>query len=207
MSHRPPRARTTTVSAPTLTPFARRNAGGTASKHTTCLCSAATSSVRRTTSVASSCTTSRRTRTGTGRQTAYDRPPCTPASTTLLTGADNDVSRRFLPVRMNHHMPQSDIPCTRGDAYGNETALFLQEAGFNQWPEIRNSHSTLGKRCSINMMKATAATLDFVAPYPVFFEEKVHWPMNGDDHRYFIERRSQALRRSQLRCQGLAGPR
>ncbi|MCJ1382555.1 hypothetical protein MMC17_005668 [Xylographa soralifera] len=117
-----------------------------------------------------------------------------PSIDDLLSEKLDDASGCFLPVCMSLHMPPEaisknnhEVPCTCGDAYGNETAVFLQDAGFEQWSEIKDSREALGHRCFENMMRTSKATRDPIAQYLTFCEEKVHWPVNNDGHKWFFD--------------------
>ncbi|MCJ1292809.1 hypothetical protein MMC34_004362 [Xylographa carneopallida] len=117
-----------------------------------------------------------------------------PSVDDLLTNELTDTSGCFLPVCMDLHTPPEaisssnhDVPCTCGDAYGNETAAFLQDAGFDQWSEIKDSREALGHRCFDNMLRTSKATRNPITQYLTFCGEKVHWPVNNDGQTWFFD--------------------
>ncbi|MCJ1284237.1 hypothetical protein MMC26_003568 [Xylographa opegraphella] len=117
-----------------------------------------------------------------------------PSINDLLSDKLEDTSGCFLPVCMDLHSPPKvasadnhDVPCTCGDTYGNETAGFLHEAGFEQWSEIKDSREALGHRCFDNMMRTSKATRNPITQYLTFCGEQVHWPTNNDGHNWFFD--------------------
>ncbi|MCJ1387187.1 hypothetical protein MMC18_000027 [Xylographa bjoerkii] len=117
-----------------------------------------------------------------------------PSIDDLLSGKLDDTSGSFLPVCMDlYKSPKAlssgntEIPCTCGDAYGNETAAFLHDAGFERWSGIKDSRETLGHRCFDQMMGTNKATRNPITQYLTFCGEKVHWPTKSDRHDWFFD--------------------
>ncbi|MCJ1397971.1 hypothetical protein MMC11_001167 [Xylographa trunciseda] len=116
-----------------------------------------------------------------------------PSIDDLLSEKLEDTSGCFLPVCMDlHRTPKAiskdnhEVPCTCGDAYGNETAAFLHDAGFEQWSDLKDSREALGHRCFDTMMRNSKATRDPILQYLTLCGEKVHWPTHNDTHHWFF---------------------
>lgn len=109
-----------------------------------------------------------------------------PSVDDLLNDQVVDPFGSFLPVCYDEHSTplnffayEKSIPCTCGDRYGNETAMFFKAAGFESWVGLQDDRTKLGQECMRNM-------LDFHVPpvdqFMTFCELGVHWPVHGDNH-------------------------
>jgi len=112
-----------------------------------------------------------------------------PSVEDLLNDQVTDSFGSYLPVCYDEHIRPGDflldggdkqIPCTCGDAYGNETAMFFKAAGFDNWVALQKDHVALGFRCMFNMWEAGVYPVE---QYMTFCELGSHWPVDEDHHR------------------------
>lgn len=110
-----------------------------------------------------------------------------PSVDDLVSDKVTDPFGSFLPVCYDEHIRPDDflgkgdkaIPCTCGDAYGNETAIFFKAAGFDNWVELAKDRKALGERCMRNMYHAK---VEPVEQFMTLCEVGSHWPVEGE-HR------------------------
>ena len=110
-----------------------------------------------------------------------------PSVDDIFSDAVTDPFGSFLPVCYDEHILPDDflgkgdkaIPCTCGDAYGNETALFFKAAGFDNWVAMEKGRKELGERCMRNMYHAK---VEPVEQFMTLCELGSHWPVDGE-HR------------------------
>lgn len=111
-----------------------------------------------------------------------------PSVEDFLNDLVTDSFGSYLPICFDEHIRPGDflvdggdkaIPCTCGDAYGNETAMLFKAAGFDNWVALQKDHIALGLRCTLNMWDAG------VYPVEQFMTSRElgsHWPVDGEDH-------------------------
>lgn len=110
-----------------------------------------------------------------------------PSIKDLMEDTVDTTSGSFLPVcydetvkPMDFLIKNSDqnraLPCVCGDSFGNETAYFFREAGFESWVD-KDAH--LGDRCQRNM---DAGHVSPVENFMNLCNLGFHWPVYMEDH-------------------------
>jgi hypothetical protein len=84
-----------------------------------------------------------------------------------------------------HHERKRELPCTCGNRYANETALFHAATRLDQW---QFHDRDLGKQCARNMERAkTPAVEDYLTlcamdtHWPTRLRDRQHWVASGKD--------------------------